>query len=165
MAAEARTNRFRPRADAPAWANVTAATPKPDRTEVAIVGAGPYGLASAAFLRDGGAEVRIFGEPMGYWQRDMPRGMLLRSRWRSSHIADPGRSLTLDAFEHDRGVTLPEHVPIQRFIEYGLWYQQQVTPDVDQRRVERIRKHEGGFELELEDGARSAACAPGRDSG
>ena len=122
------------------------------QVEVAIVGAGPYGLSSAAFLRDAGVGVHVFGEPMGYWRDHMPRGMLLRSRWRSSHIADPARSLTLEGFEQDRGVQFPEHVPVEGFIDYGLWFQQHVAPDIDQRRVERIARSNGGFELELDDG-------------
>jgi FAD-dependent urate hydroxylase len=120
--------------------------------EVAIIGAGPYGLSAAAFLREAGVAARIFGEPMGYWRRHMPRGMLLRSRWRSSHIAAPGQSLTLSAFEQDRGGTLRDHIPIERFIDYGLWYQQQVAPDLEQRRVERLGSSNGGFDLRLEDG-------------
>jgi FAD-dependent urate hydroxylase len=120
--------------------------------EVAIVGAGPYGLSSAAFLRDAGVGVRVFGEPMGYWRGHMPRGMLLRSRWRSSHIADPHRSLSLQAFEQERGIQLAEHVPVERFIDYGLWFQRHVAPDVDERRVERIAESNGGFRLKLDDG-------------
>jgi FAD-dependent urate hydroxylase len=122
------------------------------QVDAAIVGAGPYGLSSAAFLRDAGVGVQVFGEPMGYWRRHMPRGMLLRSRWRSSHIADPGRALSLDAYEKERGVRLPEHIPVEKFIDYGLWYQQRVAPDIDQRRVERIASSNGGFRLELDDG-------------
>jgi predicted ATP-grasp superfamily ATP-dependent carboligase len=122
------------------------------QVDVAIVGAGPYGLSSAAFLRDAGVGVQVFGESMGYWHEHMPRGMLLRSRWRSSHIADPRRALTLDAYEAERGVSLPEHIPVEDFIDYGRWYQQQVAPDIDQRRVERIARSNGGFELELDGG-------------
>jgi predicted ATP-grasp superfamily ATP-dependent carboligase len=122
------------------------------QVDVAIVGAGPYGLSSAAFLRDAGVAVQVFGEPMGYWRRHMPRGMLLRSRWRSSHVADPGQALSLDAYEQERGVRLPEHIPIEKFIDYGLWYQQRVAPDIDQRRVERVASANGGFRLQLDDG-------------
>ncbi len=120
--------------------------------EVAILGAGPYGLSSAAFLREAGVGVQVFGEAMGYWRRHMPRGMLLRSRWRSSQIADPQRALSLDAYEQERGVSLPEHIPLEEFIEYGLWYQRQVAPDLDQRRVERVAASNGGFKLQLDDG-------------
>ena len=45
---------------------------------VAIVGAGPYGLATAAYLRAVGVTPSVFGDVMGAWRR-MPRGMLLRS--------------------------------------------------------------------------------------
>jgi cation diffusion facilitator CzcD-associated flavoprotein CzcO len=76
-------------------------------SRVAIVGAGPYGLACAAFLRQSGVEPRVFGEPMGFWRRQMPRGMLLRSRRRSSHLADPTLALTIDRYEESTGARLP----------------------------------------------------------
>ena len=127
------------------------------RTRVAIVGAGPYGLASTAFLRDAGVETRIFGEPMSFWRDHMPRGMLLRSRWRSSHIADPRRSLGLDGFEREREIELPDHLPLEDFIDYGRWYQRQVASDLDERQVESIAQSNGSFRLRLEDGAEMAA--------
>ena len=66
--------------------------------DVAVVGAGPYGLACAAHLRDG-LDVRLFGEPMSFWTNHMPEGMLLRSPYVASHIADPDRALTLDDYQ------------------------------------------------------------------
>jgi len=48
--------------------------------DVAIIGAGPYGLAAASHLRRlKGLSVSIFGEPMRFWRTAMPAGMLLRS--------------------------------------------------------------------------------------
>ena len=36
--------------------------------DVAIVGAGPYGLSTAAHLKAAnGLDIRVFGEPMGFW--------------------------------------------------------------------------------------------------
>jgi cation diffusion facilitator CzcD-associated flavoprotein CzcO len=58
-------------------------------THVAVIGAGPYGLSSAAYLRAAGIETRVFGEPMAFWENQMPAGMCLRSNWVASHIADP----------------------------------------------------------------------------
>jgi cation diffusion facilitator CzcD-associated flavoprotein CzcO len=46
----------------------------------AVIGAGPHGLAATAHLRAAGLDVRMFGEPLEFWQRHMPAGMLLRSR-------------------------------------------------------------------------------------
>jgi 2-polyprenyl-6-methoxyphenol hydroxylase-like FAD-dependent oxidoreductase len=38
--------------------------------DVAIVGAGPYGLSAAAHLKAAdGLDVRVFGEPMSFWER------------------------------------------------------------------------------------------------
>jgi len=48
----------------------------PDRTDVAIIGAGPYGLSIAAHLAALRVPFRIFGRPMENWQ-NMPRGMQL----------------------------------------------------------------------------------------
>ena len=42
-------------------------------TNVAIVGAGPYGLAAAAHLRRAGVEVRVIGQPMSFWQNTARR--------------------------------------------------------------------------------------------
>ena len=52
------------------------------RSDVAILGAGPYGLSAAAHLRTiNGLDVHCFGEPMSFWIRKMPVRMLLRSGW------------------------------------------------------------------------------------
>ena len=46
---------------------------------VSIIGAGPYGLSAAAYLKAVNVEARIFGEPMTFWEKQMPAGMYLRS--------------------------------------------------------------------------------------
>ena len=50
-----------------------------NRCQIAIVGAGPYGLSLAAHLGARGADFQIFGEPMSFWQANMPKGMHLKS--------------------------------------------------------------------------------------
>ncbi|MGH9720955.1 MAG: FAD-dependent oxidoreductase [Bryobacteraceae bacterium] len=116
--------------------------------EVAILGAGPYGLAAAAHLRDAKIETCVFGKAMEFWENQMPKGMLLRSSWEASHIADPTRALTLDHF-HTR---LSKPIPLDGFINYGRWFQRQVVPDLDHRRIAIIEKNANGFRLALEDG-------------
>ena len=66
-----------------------------DGCAVAIVGAGPHGLPAAAHLRHAGVDVRLIGEPMEFWRKQMPRGMMLRSRKRSctSPLESPSASL------------------------------------------------------------------------
>jgi FAD-dependent urate hydroxylase len=120
-------------------------------TEVAVVGAGPYGLAAAAHLRRAGIEVIVLGEPMSFWQ-SMPAGLLLRSNWTATCIAEHQGELSLDSFCVATD-TRPGHpVPLERFIEYGLWVQQQVAPDVDRRLVGAVDTGPGGFRLTLADG-------------
>ena len=48
-------------------------------TELLIIGAGPYGLSAAAYAKHLGIDFHILGKPMGFWERRMPAGMLLRS--------------------------------------------------------------------------------------
>jgi FAD-dependent urate hydroxylase len=122
--------------------------------DVAIIGAGPYGLSAAAHLRlVTGLDLCVFGEPMSFWDRHMPAGMLLRSAWSATEIADPARSLTLEAYQTASGNHLSAPVPLDRFVDYGLWYQRQAVPDLDQRRVARVESNPRGFCLTLADGS------------
>jgi lysine/ornithine N-monooxygenase len=120
-------------------------------TDVAVIGAGPYGLAAAAHLRRAGIATRVHGEPMGFW-RGMPAGMLLRSNWSASNIAERDGELSLDAYMADTGARLEAPVPLARFVEYGEWVQRRAVPDLDRRLVRRVEARGSGFALELEDG-------------
>jgi FAD-dependent urate hydroxylase len=121
--------------------------------DVAIVGAGPYGLSAAARLYTrSGIDVRVFGEPMSFWA-GMPRGMLLRSHWDACHIGFPDGDLTLDSYEAKSGGKFGEPVPLASFIDYGRWFQRMAVPDVDCRYVSSVKPGPGGFRLQLEDGA------------
>jgi len=139
------------------------------KCDVAILGAGPYGLSATAHLRKiKGLDVRTFGEPMSFWERNMPAGMLLRSGWAATHIADPNQSLTLDAYKAASSNHLSSPVPLDRFIDYGLWYQRRAVPDVDRRKIVCIESDSKGFRLILEKGetilARRVVVAAGISS-
>lgn len=124
---------------------------------VAIIGAGPYGLAAAAHLRAAGIAPRVFGEPMSFWDEQMPRGMLLRSAWEASQIAVPGDALTLDAYRATGEAALGDPVPVDGFVSYGRWVARQVAPDLDPRRVRTVQAADAGFRLTLADGEPVAA--------
>lgn len=125
-----------------------------ERCDVAIVGAGPYGLSAAAHLRQlKGLDLRLFGEPMSFWERHMPERMHLRSPWTGSHIADPGNQFTLDVYGRVNGSPRWEDpVPLKEFIKYGHWVHQQVALAADRRQVMRIELAPEGYQLTLEDG-------------
>lgn len=117
-----------------------------------IVGAGPFGLSSAAYLRKKGFEVGIFGEPMSFWQNHMPAGMFLRSNWAASHISDPENKLTLDHFKAETGAAFSQPIPLQYFIEYGKWYQQKAAPNLDRSQVKTVENYGTGFKVTLSNG-------------
>jgi FAD-dependent urate hydroxylase len=120
--------------------------------DVTIVGAGPFGLSAAAYLKDKGVGVGIFGEPMSFWQNHMPAGMYLRSNWAASHISDPHHKLTLDHFKAETGAQFTNPTPLQNFVEYGQWYQQKAVPDLNRQQVSNVEKNGNGFKLTLGDG-------------
>src|SRR6266704_3973874 len=123
------------------------------KCDVAVIGAGPYGLSASAHLRTvKGLDVHTFGEPMSFWERNMPTGMLLRSGWAATHIADPNQSLTLEAYRAASRNHFSSPVPLDRFLDYGLWYQRQAVPDLDQRKIARVESDGKGFRLTLEEG-------------
>ena len=117
-----------------------------------VVGAGPYGLSSAAYLRAAGVETRVFGEPMAFWENQMPAGMCLRSNWGASHIADPKQELTLDAYCRQKGNHISKPIPLDRFVDYGRWYQSQAVPDLEKRNVRSIDLDARGFKVVMADG-------------
>jgi len=124
-----------------------------ERCEVAIVGAGPYGLAAAAHLRDAQVPIRMFGDALSFWRDNMPAGMKLRSPWVATHIATPDGRHLLDDYYREAGLDIPKLLPVENFIDYGRWFQQHVAPDLDTRAVTRIEKRDEGFCLVLDDGS------------
>jgi cation diffusion facilitator CzcD-associated flavoprotein CzcO len=97
-------------------------------------------------------DIRVFGEPMSFWENHMPKGMLLRSPLAGSHLSDPSRSLTLQAYQKASGNQITAPLPLHRFTDYGRWFQSQAVPDLDPRKVDRVEKNGAGFQLTLEDG-------------
>ncbi len=131
----------------------TAARRAPGDGPVAIIGAGPCGLAVAAHLREYGIAMRVFGEPLEFWSRRMPQGMLLRSRRRSSNIADPRRALTIADYERAEGRALRSpSLTREQFIDYGRWFARHVVGELDPRRVGSVTRAGTGFRLRLDDG-------------
>jgi len=119
---------------------------------VSVIGAGPYGLSAAAYLRAAGVEARVFGEPMAFWENQMPVGMCLRSNWGASHIADPKQELTLDAYCRQNGSHISKPIPLERFVDYGRWYQSQAVRDLERRNVLNIDLDARGFKVVMADG-------------
>src|SRR5215831_17635190 len=91
------------------------------RCDVAVIGAGPYGLAVAAHLRAAGLATRAFGHTMAFWRRNMPKGMKLRH---ATGISGPHDSFSLETFARIDPTAAIRPLPIETFIAYGEWFQQ-----------------------------------------
>jgi cation diffusion facilitator CzcD-associated flavoprotein CzcO len=122
--------------------------------EVAIVGAGPYGLSVAAHLASLGVRFRIFGSPMSVWRDHMPKGMHLKSEGFASSLSDPGSTFTLRHYCEQQSIRygdVGEPVALSTFIAYGLAFQKKFVPNLEEKFVVSIDKSPVGFALRLED--------------
>jgi cation diffusion facilitator CzcD-associated flavoprotein CzcO len=131
-----------------------------DAVDVAIVGAGPYGLSTAAHLRGAGVSTRQFGLPMNLWRAKMPRGMFLKSQGFASNLSDPERSHTLEAFCAKTGHPYASYglpVPLDTFISYGQWFADELVPGLEETLVTEVARDGSGFRLALADGTTARA--------
>jgi thioredoxin reductase len=126
----------------------------------AIVGAGPYGLSIAAYLRARRHRYELFGVPLESWRQHMPDGMVLKSEPFASNLWDPGRRYTLERYCRAHGIDYqPARRPLSlaRFLEYAEWFRRYAVGESTSVKVRRIAPDGARFRLELEDGSQRAA--------
>lgn len=129
--------------------------------DIAIIGAGPYGLSLAAHLKAAGADFRIFGRPMATWRSHMPQGMLLKSDGFASNLSAPDPASKLKAWCAARGLEFNDRyipVPLSAFCDYAAWFQKKYVPDLDVRQVRALSAMHPGFALTLDNGERIEAA-------
>ncbi|MFN2534961.1 MAG: NAD(P)-binding domain-containing protein [Pseudonocardiaceae bacterium] len=147
-----------------------------DPVDVAIVGAGPYGLSLGAHLGAAGVSFRQFGLPMQLWREAMPAGMYLKSQGFASNLSDPAGRRTLRAFCSSTGRDYADYglpVSLETFVAYGDWFRRAEVPKLEEVMVTDVTRagapnepRAGGpFELSLADGgvarARTVVVATG----
>jgi hypothetical protein len=120
--------------------------------EVAIVGAGPYGLSLAAHLDAAGIQTRVFGRPMDSWRSHMPEGMLLKSDPFASNLSDPQDFYTLARFSEQQSIPYSESEPVRLdiFCNYGLDFQKRWAPRLAEVQVSAIERSGAEFILRLD---------------
>jgi thioredoxin reductase len=137
----------------------------PLHTPLLVIGAGPYGLATAAYAKRSGIEELVVGKPMAFWHESMPPGMFLRSGpdW---HLDAAGK-YTLMVYLKERGIEPSEvdPLPVGLFIDYAEWFQEKAGVEVLPDLVRKLSKPNSHFEATLESGWRVTAstvvAAPG----
>ena len=135
------------------------------RTDLLVIGAGPYAYSAAAFARDNGIDTLVVGHPMSFWRDHMPADMYLRSG-RDWHLDARGEH-TFAAYFEDQGLRPDEHdpIPIGVFLDYTDWFRRGKGFDVDRRLVTGLSTVDGSFVATLDDSstivAATVLAAPG----
>ncbi len=119
--------------------------------DVAIIGAGPFGLSLATYLRKRKIEHRIFGTPMQTW-RNMSPGMFLKSLGFATNIYVPQPHFTLPDYCRMQQQEDYEPIEIAAFARYGVWVQQQLIPEVEETEVADLRPLNKHFVVTLGSG-------------
>ncbi len=136
--------------------------------EIAIIGAGPYGLSIAAHLKARGLDFRVFGSPMHTWLTQMPKGMRLKSEGFASSLYAPDSTYTLAEYCKQNGIPYSDlglPVPLEAFAAYGLEFQRRFVPQLENEIVHSVRQSSKGFHVCLGSGevftARKVVIASG----
>jgi hypothetical protein len=117
---------------------------------IAVVGAGPFGLALAARLQSANADYILLGRLMSFWREHVPQGTCL--------LSDPLRcSLSLNgfdtsAYERSRGSPIRRPFTASEFLGYGLWFQHLTCSNLDQRTVLSIKHENRKYTIRVDDG-------------
>jgi cation diffusion facilitator CzcD-associated flavoprotein CzcO len=138
--------------------------------DVAIIGAGPYGLSVAAHLGMRGVNTRIFGKPLGTWASHMPKNMTLKSEGFASNLSAPTSDFTMKAWSGRRGIAYADQglpISLDNFLAYGDAFRRRFVPGLEDVQVTRLERKGDGFlpDARQRRDIRSAQCRAcgGRD--
>ena len=126
-----------------------------DQLDVAVIGAGPFGLSVAAHLAH--RRVRAFGRPMETWRTRMPPDMRLRSDWDETNLSAPGDRGSIDAWAQAVGEPREEPIPLQKFLRYADWFRETLVPENDPSDVAQLERGGGVFRVTTTAGAETDA--------
>jgi FAD-dependent urate hydroxylase len=122
------------------------------KTNVLIIGAGPFGLSLAAYLGHLGIDHLVVGKPMEFWKNNMPQGMFLRSA--SDWSLDPTEKCSILNYLNTLGKTPAQVEPLslEFYLQYAQWFQEQSGIQTLPFYVTRLDQVDGRFHAALENG-------------
>jgi thioredoxin reductase len=134
------------------------------RTDLLVIGAGPYACSAAAYAQERGIATHMVGHPMAFWRDHMPAGMYLRSG--PDWSLDAAGQDSFEAYFEDAGLDPAEldPIPIGVFLDHTVWFARRKRLEADRRLVTQLSEN-GTFVATLDDGATITAdkvlAAPG----
>jgi lysine/ornithine N-monooxygenase len=109
--------------------------------DLAVVGAGPYGVSLAATNRD--LRTAVFGDPFGTWEQMEPTMQLRAAPDEMNLSARPDRG-TLAEWSRTTGAEPEQPLRVRTFLSYGRWFVDRFVPDLRGDKVEAITEAAGG---------------------
>ncbi len=122
------------------------------KTDLLIIGAGPFGLSLAAYAGSLGIDHLVAGKPMEFWKQNMPDGMYLRSA--SDWSLDPTGKASIMNYLETQGKTPADVEPLSRnfYLAYCQWFQEQSGIETIPHYVTQLAKKNDNFFAQFENG-------------
>lgn len=122
------------------------------KTDLLIIGAGPFGLSLAAYAGHLGIDHLVVGRPMEFWKKNMPEGMYLRSA--SDWSLDPTERFSIMNYLNSLGKTPKDVEPLslEFYLQYAQWFQDGAGIQTIPTYVTRLDRVNDGFHALMEDG-------------
>lgn len=119
------------------------------KTDVLIIGAGPFGICLASHVKDLGLDYVMVGKPMEFWIKNMPEGMYLRSAcdW---HLDVSGKD-TIEQFLTTKNQSPKDVEPLSLdfYLSYVNWFLGQKKLNNQPFYVQKLNKQDDGRYLAL----------------
>ena len=122
------------------------------RTDLLVIGAGPYAYSAAAYAMQQGIDTHVVGEPMAFWREHMPADMYLRSG--PDWSLDAAGHDSFEAYFEDAGLDPADvdPIPIGVFLDHTDWFARRKGIEADRRMVADLTA-DGAFTAAMADGS------------
>jgi FAD-dependent urate hydroxylase len=120
--------------------------------DLAIIGAGPYGLSIAAHAKKAGLDYQVFGYPMEFWHSKMPPNMYIRTLVEHTGLSDPDYQYTLKNYQAEKKVALEYPLPRSILVDYAKWFINKTNISIHETYITNVGEQQASFTLLTEKG-------------